>query len=140
MTFAGRTGDAFRPAADGVTVTQVYCSAMGIGYAGIAAEAWEVPARTVLDAVYEATLWAAVLNARRTGVRTVFLTFVGGGVFRNPMRWIADAIGRAVRRLADAGADLDVRICHYRLIDGDVRRSIDEACRGRPSRKASSSR
>ncbi|KAG5191385.1 hypothetical protein JKP88DRAFT_174789 [Tribonema minus] len=130
VTFSGRTagGRYIQPHGSPAKVTQVYCSALSIGYSGIAAREWELLARVVLDAIYEATLWAAVLNAQLTGVRQVFLTFVGGGVFANPKRWIAEAIGLAVQVLHAAGADLDVHVCHYRSVDAHMARMIDAAC------------
>jgi hypothetical protein len=65
----------------------------------------------VLDAAYEATLWAGVLNrARAGGSRDVFLTALGGGVFGNDTEWIGGAIGRAVARAHAACADINVRL------------------------------
>lgn len=48
---------------ENVTVTQAYCSALSCAYSGIHNHHWEGLARLVLEANYEATLWAAVLNA-----------------------------------------------------------------------------
>ncbi len=87
-------------ASAGQTVTQAFCSALPIGYhhdLRLNTARWEPLARLVLDALYEATLWAAVLNAQSGGTRTVLLTFVGGGVFANEMAWIRAAIERAIR-------------------------------------------
>jgi hypothetical protein len=53
---------------------------------------WEPFAATVLEAAYEATMWAAVLNANRGKSDTVLLTFLGGGDFGNEDRWIHTAI------------------------------------------------
>jgi hypothetical protein len=111
-----------------VTVTQAYCSALSVGYAGIGpASVWQPFAQLILDAAYEATLWAAVANAQRTGVKDVFLTLVGGGVFRNEFEWISAAIGRAVSLLRAAGADLTVHICHFRQIDSRMESLITAA-------------
>ena len=96
----------------GHTVTQVYCSAVPVGYSPHGAGAWEPLARLVLDATYDATLSAAAANAERTGNPTVFLTLVGGGVFGNRIGWIVDAIARACRR-ATPSTDLDVAIVSY---------------------------
>ncbi len=81
----------------GHTVTQVYCSALPLAYAGGDPSAWEPLARLVLDAAYEATLAAATLTAARTGNRTVHLTLLGAGAFGNPTAWVIDALERAVR-------------------------------------------
>ena len=37
----------------------------------------------VLEAAYEATMWSAVLNARRGASKVVLLTLLGGGAFGN---------------------------------------------------------
>ena len=95
----------------GHTVTQAYCSALPVAYSEHPVELWEPFARLVLDAAYEATLAAAVLNRASTGSRCVFLTLLGGGAFGNPSRWITDAIRRATE--AFAAADLDVRIVSH---------------------------
>ena len=52
-------------------------------------------AQCVLDATYEATLWAAAIEqAEGRGSGKVYLTFIGGGVFGNDQRWIDGAIAR----------------------------------------------
>lgn len=86
-------------------VTQVYGSALPVGYCSHAPELWEPFARLVLEASYEATLRAA--RIWQTG--PVFLTLLGGGVFGNDFQWIEDAIVRAIERVPD----LDVRIVSY---------------------------
>ncbi len=78
-------------------VTQAYCSALPIAYSHLPASLWENFARLVLDASYEATICAAILNARSTGNRRVFLTLLGGGAFGNDLDWIMGAIERALR-------------------------------------------
>jgi len=76
------------------------------------------PVHPVLrQATYEATLWAAVLNAHRTGCPEVFLSCVGGGVFRNPASLIESALARAVSIAARAGAALRVHVCHHEAVD-----------------------
>jgi hypothetical protein len=49
-----------------------------------------------LEAAYEATLWAAVLNAQRGAPNIVFLTLLGRGAFGNPSSWIYAAMRRAL--------------------------------------------
>jgi len=98
------------------TVTQVYGSACSVAYNhASSAASWEDFATLVLEASYEATLWAAVLAAHRHGgaggSRRVFLTCLGGGVFGNSMDWIALAMRRAFERFRDF--DLDIRIVTY---------------------------
>ena len=94
------------------TVTQVYCSALPVAYGESASCHWQAFAQLVLEAAYEATLWAAVLNALRGVSKTVLLTRLGGGVFGNADEWIDAAILRALGLAA--GFDLDVRLVDYR--------------------------
>lgn len=94
-------------------VSQAFCSALPVSYAGISPARWEPFARLVLEAAYEATLWAGVLNARRSGSNRVFLTHLGGGAFGNERRWIDDAIKRGLTRVRESGAGLDVRLVSY---------------------------
>jgi len=79
------------------TLSQAYCSALPVAYGDHPRALWEPFARLILEAAYEATLAAAVLNARRTGNPTVFLTLLGGGAFGNDRSWILDALRRALR-------------------------------------------
>eukprot|EP00051_Salpingoeca_urceolata_P006550 m.86510 g.86510 ORF g.86510 m.86510 type:complete len:523 (+) comp14879_c0_seq1:45-1613(+) len=65
--------------------------------------------------------------------RRVFLTFLGGGVFSNRRLWIADAIGAALA--AVDGANLEVFVCHYRRIDKEMVKMINNARKWRVSRQ-----
>lgn len=87
-------------------VTQVFCSALPIGYSDLAAPAWEPFARLVLEAAYEATMRAAIVNARTSGTPRLFLTLLGGGVFRNDASWITGAIARALQSVPGQGLDV----------------------------------
>ena len=142
-------------------MNQVYCSALSCGYSGVDNQHWAPLATLVLDASYEATLLAALcchlktireIQQKRTattastdanittstenkndqpGVHKVFLTFLGGGGFRNEAAWIACAIGRALAIVThqcstamstsspstSEGVRLQVVICHFRRID-----------------------
>ncbi|HYD77548.1 hypothetical protein [Ramlibacter sp.] len=92
-------------------VTQVYCSALPVAYCRAPAHLWAAFAKLVLEAAYEATLLAAVLNRAQTGNRTVFLTRLGGGAFGNEVSWIHLAISRAMELAAHSG--LLVRLNTY---------------------------
>lgn len=92
------------------TLTQVYGSALPIGY-GDSSNNWEPFARLVLEASYEATLHAALVNAHATGNNRVFLTLLGGGVFGNKVEWIVDAIETSLHWFRDSG--LDIQIVSY---------------------------
>lgn len=72
---------------------------------------WQGFAQLVLDAAYEATVWAAVLNSRQGGSTTVLLTMLGGGAFGNATEWIHAAIERALQKAQGHG--LDVRLVSY---------------------------
>lgn len=89
-------------------VSQAFCSALPVSYAGLPNAPWEAFATLVLEAAYEATLLAGVLNRQRTGSAMVLLTRVGGGVFGNGPGWIEAAMDRALA--ATPGAGLDVRV------------------------------
>jgi len=97
------------------TVTQVFGSACSVAYSKNGAGLWASFAQLVLFASYEATLWAGLLNALRhdgrAGSRRVFLTCLGGGVFGNPMSWIADAMQAALEKFARV--NLEVFIVTY---------------------------
>jgi len=93
-------------------VSQAFCSALPVSYSGIRDRAlWRAFATLVLEGAYEATLWAAALNARGSSSRTVFLTRLGGGAFGNGDAWIEGALGRALDRVGDLG--LDVRLVSH---------------------------
>jgi hypothetical protein len=89
--------------APGPCVTQAYCSAMPVAYGDPPASAWEPIARLVLEAAYEATLLAGILNARRGRSNRVLLTRLGGGAFGNDPTWIDAAIDCALARVGGCG-------------------------------------
>ncbi len=92
-------------------VSQAYCSALPVAYSRHSPELWADFARLVLEAAYEATLCAAILNAERNGSNRVFLTLLGGGAFGNQTDWIIGAIRRAMTLYRDI--DMDVAIVSY---------------------------
>ena len=95
----------------GHIVSQAYCSALPVAYSGHSAQLWKPFAQLVLEASYEATICAAILNYAKTGNNKLFLTLVGGGVFGNKISWILNAIQRALDRYRDVG--LEVIIVSY---------------------------
>jgi protein-tyrosine phosphatase len=96
----------------GPQVSQAFCSALPVAYCPHQSAAWEPFAQLVLEASYEATLWAALLNARRGASPIVHLTQLGGGAFGNKSTWIEAALDRALA-LAQR-CDLDVRLVSHR--------------------------
>jgi hypothetical protein len=100
------------PTAPRPRVSQAFCSALPVAYSEVPARHWAAFASLVLEAAYEATLWAAALNARRGASNIVLLTRLGGGAFGNEEQWIQDALRRALLKARDF--DLDVRLVSYR--------------------------
>lgn len=99
------------PSSPGQVVSQAFCSALPVAYGRVAQPHWQGFAQLVLDAAYEATLLAAVLNCRQGGSNTVLLTMLGGGAFGNATEWIYIAIERALKKAQGHG--LDVRLVSY---------------------------
>jgi len=105
-------------------VTQAYCSALPVAYSQHPSDLWESFARLVLEASYEATVCAAILNVQETGNKRVFLTLLGGGAFGNRTDWIMDSIERALRLYGDR--DLEVAIVSYGTSKPTVRRLVKQ--------------
>ena len=101
-------------------VTQVYGSALPVAYSQHASQSWAKFAQLVLEASYEATLCAGLLNLAKTGNNKVYLTLLGGGVFGNHDDWILDAIKRSLEIFARV--PLDVAIVSYRASKPPVRK------------------
>ncbi len=92
----------------GHRVSQAYCSALPVAYGEHGTDAWAEFACLILEAAYEATLCAAVLNAASTGSRKVFLTLLGGGAFGNQDQWIFAAIARSLRLFRDVPLEVAI--------------------------------
>lgn len=90
------------------TVCQVLCSALPVSYAEYTGELWARFATLILEAAYEATLCAAMLNADQTGQPRLYLTLLGGGAFGNDFTWITAAILRACQRYRHSGLDVAI--------------------------------
>jgi hypothetical protein len=99
------------------TATQVFCSAIGCDYSRrVSKETWEPLARLVLEAAYEACMYATAWDYKyRRGTGQLFLTKLGGGVFGNREEWIIDAIAHAYNATKDLG--IGVHVCHFRQVD-----------------------
>lgn len=96
----------------GPLVSQVFCSALPVAYSHVPARLWAPFATLVLEAAYEATLWAGLINAQATGSNIVLLTRLGGGAFGNADAWIDGALRFALERFRNAS--LDIRIVMMR--------------------------
>jgi len=93
------------------SVSQAFCSALPVSYTGIPSDRWRAFATLVLEAAYEATLLAAVLNSHENGSNLVYLTHLGGGAFGNERKWIDAAMQRALASVENV--NLDVRVVQY---------------------------
>jgi len=109
---------------DRLLVTQAFCSALPVLYSDVPRDHWGPFASLVLEAAYEATMWAAVLNAHRGASDVVFLTLLGGGAFDNKSIWIFSAIRRALDLVASF--DLDVRLVSYGEPSVQMQALVDE--------------
>lgn len=93
-------------------VTQVYCSALPISYTTSNKDDFEIFARIVLGAAYQATFIVAAMKAIQTKKRVdLYLTKIGGGLFANRSKWIADSIRGCLRRYEEF--PLNVHLVHY---------------------------
>jgi hypothetical protein len=95
-------------------VSQAFCSALPVAYysSSVPTPHWEAFGSLVLQAAYEATMLAAVLNAQRGASNVVLLTELGGSSFGNEPRWIHGAMRRALKMMS--GFELNVRLVSYR--------------------------
>jgi hypothetical protein len=105
-------------------VSQAYCSALPVAYSHHPSSLWAEFAKLVLEASYEATICAAILNSTRTGNNKLFLTLLGGGAFGNETDWIMGAIQRALDLYRHAA--LDVAIVSYGSSNQYVRQLVNQ--------------
>lgn len=106
------------------TVSQAYCSALPVAYSQIESIYWEAFARVILEATYEATLCAAVLNFAKTGCNKVFLTLVGGGAFGNEQDWIFDSLLKTLQQFKNV--PLDIAIVSYGKSNKEVKDFVQQ--------------
>ena len=105
-------------------VSQLFCSALPVAYTGIPSIHWEAFSSLVLEAAYESTLWAAVLNAQRGASNVVFLTLLGGGAFGNQESWIFSAIRRALNLFTHF--NIDVRLVSFHTPSNSMQALVEE--------------
>ena len=84
---------------------------MPVAYSSHSDELWADFAQLVLEASYEATICANILNLNNSGNNKAYLTLLGGGAFGNRDDWIFAAILRALNLFS--GFELDVSIVSY---------------------------
>jgi hypothetical protein len=96
-------------------VSQVYASALSIGYSKVKTKKlWYPLAEIVLNATYEAIVYAGYINLKKNKNPKVHLTLVGGGVFGNPPELIAGAIDRAINIAIENNFPLEIYCGFYR--------------------------
>ncbi len=94
-------------------VTQAYCSALPVAYSQHSEKQWSAFAQIILEASYEATLYAALLNFAETGNKRVYLTLIGGGAFGNKEEWILNALLRSLTLHQNSGLDVIMVSYHH---------------------------
>ncbi|WP_446011658.1 hypothetical protein [Candidatus Electrothrix sp.] len=105
-------------------VSQAYCSALPVAYSAFSVDLWQPFAQLVLEASYEATICAAILNRESTGNNDVYLTLIGGGAFGNETDWIIEAIQRVLTLYADYA--INVIMVSYGRSKSHVRQLVSE--------------
>ena len=105
-------------------VSQIYCSALPVAYSQIESIYWEYFARVILEATYESTILAGVLNMINNKSNKVFLTLVGGGAFGNEEYWILESMQKAIRKFKNV--PLDIKIVSYGKSNSELLKHIDE--------------
>ena len=106
-------------------VTQIICSAIDLSnipdgypqhYGDMTKTSWNEITKCVLEAMYEATIYAAYLNAVKhnfeEGSKTVYLTFLGSGSFKNNPILVKDAMARAVAIAHNLNLDLEIIVAY----------------------------
>lgn len=92
-------------------VSQIYCSALPVSYSYIESFYWESFTRVILEALYESTLYAGLLNMQNNNSNLVYLTLVGGGAFGNEEYWILESLQKAIEKFKNI--PLDIKIVSY---------------------------
>jgi len=93
----------------GQVVSQAFCSALPVAYTRVSSARWKPFASLMLEAAYEATMLAAVMNKQCGASNVVLLTLLGGGAFGNEDDWIHGAIRRTLTMMS--GFDLALSVC-----------------------------
>ena len=89
-------------------VTQAFCSALPVRYSSLPSPLWKSFACLVLEAAYEATLFAGLINYEKTQNPNVYLTLLGGDAFGNEEEWIFIAIEKALNKFSNTPLQVSV--------------------------------
>lgn len=104
----------------GHNVSQIYCSAIPVSYnENIPVSEIEDFAKLILDAAYEATFIAAILNENSNDL---YLTLLGGGAFGNEKEWIIEAIEKNLEKFKYY--NLNVMVINYSMIPNEEMKRI----------------
>lgn len=119
-------------------ITQVFTAALD-PYKGkdVSTQGYKNFARTLLHAAYKGTLDVA----RNLGVKKVYLTLVGGGVFLNKYHWISEAISAAVNDLScyELNHSIEIILIIYSPLSGGLQdiaqfyKDINLLCKNYPA-------
>lgn len=104
-------------------VTQIYCSALPVGYSATNPIKWEKFSILILDGLYESTILSAIENREKTDNNKVYLTLVGGGVFGNKPEWIIESVVKNLKKYEFSG--LEINFVSYGQSNKTVRRIIE---------------
>jgi hypothetical protein len=104
-------------------VSQIYCSALPVAYSSIESFYWEIFARIILEATYEATFYAGIINYQKNGSNKIYLTLVGGGAFGNEEYWIIETIEKVINKFQKC--PLDIRIVSYKNSNPNLKQIIN---------------
>lgn len=105
-------------------VSQIYCSALPVSYCRLETFYFEKFARIILEATYEATLAAALINLKKNGSNKVFLTLVGGSAFGNEEYWILESMAKAINKFKKT--PLDIYVVSYRKSNSNLTKMIND--------------
>eukprot|EP00116_Pleurobrachia_bachei_P015862 sb/3476124/ len=105
-----------------ISIMQVFGAAAAISYSRCGKnKLWENLAKGILNTSYLGLFHTAATNPSSN---KLFLTFIGGGVFGNPIGWICDAILSAGKHYKNAG--LEVYIVSYSTPCSQTVKLIDD--------------
>ena len=105
-------------------VSQIYCSALPVSYCRLETFYFEKFARIILEATYEATLAAALINYKKNRSNKVFLTLVGGSAFGNEEYWILESMAKSISKFKDS--PLDVKVVSFRKSNLNLVKMIND--------------
>jgi hypothetical protein len=105
-------------------VSQIFCSALPVAYCQTEPIYWESFARVILEALYESTLYAGMLNMIEHQSNIVYLTLVGGGAFGNEEYWIIESMQKAFKKFKNV--PLDVRIVSYGKSNKNIQQLLND--------------